>query len=85
MATQSLERMNQNASEEEFTVVRSRKRKLKPETETSESGMDTSAPPKKPHFPPISGDKLTVSWLDLQYRGCSMATSVLQISNYHLP
>ncbi|XP_048734430.1 RNA-binding protein PNO1-like [Ostrea edulis] len=59
MATQAVDGMNQNASEKEFTVVRSRKRKLKPETETSESGMDTSAPPKKPHFPPISGDKLT--------------------------
>ncbi|XP_062614509.1 RNA-binding protein PNO1-like [Saccostrea cucullata] len=59
MATQTEDRKEENVSETEFRVVRSRKRKLKPEAETTESAMDTSAPPKKPHFPPISGYKLT--------------------------
>lgn len=60
MATQTVDGMEQNAGDTEFKVVKSRKRKLKPETDVTESSMDTAAPPKKPHFPPISGDKLTV-------------------------
>lgn len=60
MATQTVDGMEQNAGDTEFKVVKSRKRKLKPETDVTESSMDTTAPPKKPHFPPISGDKLTV-------------------------
>lgn len=60
MATQTVDGMGQNAGDTEFKVVKSRKRKLKPETDVTESSMDTAAPPKKPHFPPISGDKLTV-------------------------
>uniref|UniRef100_A0A8W8IB79 KH domain-containing protein n=1 Tax=Magallana gigas TaxID=29159 RepID=A0A8W8IB79_MAGGI len=59
MATQTVDGMEQNAGDTEFKVVKSRKRKLKPETDVTESSMDTAAPPKKPHFPPISGDKLT--------------------------
>lgn len=60
MATQTVDRMEENTGDTEFRVVKSRKRKLKTEKETTESSMETSAPPKKPHFPPISGDKLTV-------------------------
>lgn len=52
MATQTVDGMEQNAGDTEFKVVKSRKRKLKPETDVTESSMDTAAPPKKPHFPP---------------------------------
>ena len=72
----STEKNPEMSTEPEFQQIKtkSRKRKHQPDKSGMESDqMDTTdvpVAPKRPHFPPISGDKLTVRYINFPLYDC---------------